>query len=149
MPRSPLNRPLVITQDFGVPETIFGINLGKHKGIDLRSPNNDPWFMCVPGVLHLGGTWPYATGYGAYWKLDWGQAEGHITFIYGHAKNRDKSLDGRNMGEGTKIAVSGNTGLSTAYHLHFEMRRYLPNKPYTLIDPKEWLRENNIPYTYK
>jgi len=148
--RSPLGHSLVITQDFGVHEGIFGLK--NHTGVDFRSPLGDNWFTCVPGVLHLGGTAPYLTGYGAYWKLDWNQGDGSvITFIYGHAKNRQKGLDNHNVKEGVKIAQSGNTGWSTGPHLHFEMRLYKTGRRgYTLLNPRtQFLDKYKIAYSYK
>lgn len=147
MPRSPLGKPLIVTQGFRANKDKYGPQ--GHTGIDLRSRLDDPWFSCVPGFVHFKGTWPYLTGYGAYIELDWGQNDGsYIKFIYGHGKNRRKELDNKHVAEGQKLAVSGNTGWSTAAHLHFEMRHYRPGKAgYTLLNPIEFLEKYKIPYT--
>lgn len=127
MPRSPLNHPLVITQHFGAnPAAYPGTN--GHPGVDLRSPLGDDWFACVAGVLGIRtdrNWYGKLVGYGMAAFVDWGQADGtFVRFLYGHGRERRLSLNGKHVEEGQYIAESGNTGRSTAPHLHFEMRRY-------------------------
>jgi hypothetical protein len=140
MPRSPLNKPLLITQDFGAAGPNYGLT--GHTGLDLRSRLSEDWFACVPGILHARTDWkllpyPHLVGYGRAWELDWGQPDGtFIKFIYGHGMNRRLRLDRQHVDEGQFIAESGNTGMSTAAHLHFEMRHYLRVKGGQKYDPK-------------
>lgn len=169
MPRSPLSLPLIITQNFGSNPASYPFTNG-HPGLDLRSANNDPWFTCVPGVVHIVNKyWPlYFSafgqpgygGYGAAICIDWGQADGTFKrFLYGHGKNRILGLDNKNVAEGIKVGVSGNTGKTDGgYHLHFEIRHYYKGAKYydgtlklrySLDDPKNFLRDYKIPFSYK
>ena len=43
--------------------------------------------------------------------------------LYGHLDRVDVAL-GERVRAGQRIGLSGNTGLSTAPHLHFELRRF-------------------------
>ena len=164
MPRSPLAKPLLITQDFGVGGPNYGLT--GHTGVDLRSRLGEDWFACVSGVLHARTDWkllpfPKLVGYGRAWELDWGQADGtFIKFIYGHGMNRRLRLNNKGVPEGEFIAESGNTGMSTAAHLHFEMRHYLRVKGgqkydaklglfYNLLNPTtEFFQKHGIPITH-
>lgn len=168
MARSPLTSPLVITQRFGVNPKQYPYTNG-HPGIDLRSPNGDDWVSCVMGFVHFYNMniwdWtgshgqPGYRGYGAVSCVDWGQADGSfVRFLYGHGKNRRKQLEGHWVNEGVYLAESGNTGRSTAYHLHFELRHYQRGGKYydgtarlyyDLMDPeKDFLKHFNLKYTY-
>ena len=172
MPRSPLNHPLIITQSFMANPATYPGTKG-HPGVDLRSPLRDDWFACVPGTVTLRTDWgiilkpfPHVglVGYGRAVELDWGQADGtFIKFLYGHGTNRLSFPPGQNhVEEGKFLAESGNTGRSTAPHLHFEMRRYYRpgtghgrlydkrlNLTYNLLDPvAEFLKPNGIPFVH-
>lgn len=168
MARSPLNHDLVVTQRFGVNDWNYPYTKG-HPGLDLRSPNNDPWFAPVTGFVHVvNKTWPLYTwlfgqsgygGLGAAMCIDQGEADGTFKrFILAHGKDRDLWQDNRHVSEGTPLCASGNTGRSTTYHLHLEIRHYYFGAPYydgtlklryNLFDPENFLRDNKIPYTYK
>lgn len=158
MPCSPLTHELLITQDYWVnpgdyPKTASNPE-GRHMGLDLRSPLDDVWLQCVPGFDHLLGTWPYLTGYGAAWAIDWGRADGgHYRVIYGHGKNRKKQYDGHHVGEGVPIAVSGATGDvrprgAAGAHLHLEVREFDSHGRFLgYRDPKKVLL-SHIPYRH-
>lgn len=162
MPRSPLKTPLIITQPFGVDPKTYPYTNG-HPGIDLRAAEKTNLYACVPGVYHIINRWPwqYAKGYGKAFALDWGQANGFIRFLYGHCRERRGSLNGALLIEGKFVGLSGNTGFSTAPHLHFEMRQFITGKKsrywdsnvdlsYDLLDPvKHFLLPWKIPFTYK
>jgi murein DD-endopeptidase MepM/ murein hydrolase activator NlpD len=165
MARSPLNHPLVITQSFMADPASYPGTHG-HPGVDLRSPLADDWFACVPGVLGIRTDRDWLgrlVGYGQAAFVDWGQADNtFVRFLYGHGRNRRRKLEGKHVDEGQYIAESGNTGRSTAAHLHFEMRRYYRPRTghgrlydksvgltYNLLDPvKDFFEPNGIPYVH-
>lgn len=172
MPRSPLPSgvPLIITQDQSQNKAKYPYTNG-HPGLDLRSPLGEDWFACVPGVVHILNRYPWQygptgtklgdlgyRGYGAVIALDWGQADGtFIRFVHGHSRNRRLELDGQHVGEGRFLGESGNTGTSTAAHLHFEPRHYYYGAPfydgtlkltYNVIDPKVLFRNWGLKFKY-
>ena len=167
--RSPLNHELIITQDHGEAPANYPFTNG-HPGLDLRSSNDDPWYSPIPGFVHIvnkywplyfnGFGQPGYRGYGAAVCIDHGQADGTFQrHLFGHGKNRNLGLDNKHVGEGTKLCVSGKTGTTDGgYHLHWEIRHYYNGAPYydgtvklryNLIDPKNFLRDNKIPFRYK
>lgn len=141
MPRSPVTHPIKYTQGFLANPGKYPYTHG-HSGVDIHSPNGDDFVSCVAGVVHIVNPnylqytvtslgQPSYRGYGAAVCLDWGQGDGSfIRFLYGHGKNRRKSLDGKQVNEGIYLGESGNTGISIGYHLHFEMRHYLVHGEY-------------------
>lgn len=85
-----------------------------HKGIDWATPT---------------GTAVYASCGGTVAKAGWGSGYGYVVYInhpdgrqtrYGHLSKVLVSA-GQTVSQGQKIALSGNTGVSTGPHLHFEI----------------------------
>lgn len=85
-----------------------------HKGIDWATPV---------------GTSIYASSAGTVTKAGWGRGYGYVIYIrhadgretrYGHLSKVLVSA-GQTVKQGQKIALSGNTGVSTGPHLHFEI----------------------------
>jgi murein DD-endopeptidase MepM/ murein hydrolase activator NlpD len=85
-----------------------------HKGIDWATPT---------------GTAVYASCGGTVAKAGWGSGYGYVVYInhedgrqtrYGHLSKILVSA-GQTVKQGEKIALSGNTGVSTGPHLHFEI----------------------------
>ncbi|MDY3110656.1 MAG: M23 family metallopeptidase [Lachnospiraceae bacterium] len=85
-----------------------------HKGVD--------WAIPV-------GTAVYASSAGTVTKAGWGRGYGYVIYIkhadgretrYGHLSKVLVS-SGQTVKQGQKIALSGNTGVSTGPHLHFEI----------------------------
>jgi murein DD-endopeptidase MepM/ murein hydrolase activator NlpD len=68
--------------------------------------------------------------YGYYVKIDHGYG---IKTLYGH-NERLVVMKGERVGRGQTIAYSGNTGKSTAPHVHFEVTQ---NNVY--VDPLKYL----------
>ncbi len=62
----------------------------------------------------------YVSGYGNFIML-WHNEMGQLYTCYGHL-NSFKVSTGQKVSRGQQIAVSGNTGISTGPHLHFEVR---------------------------
>lgn len=103
-----------ITSKFG-----FRINPVTHKtsfhtGMDIASPKDTPIVAALPGVVEQAGQ---SVDYGNFLLLDHG---GGIETFYGHC---DQLLVGQGtpVKIGDTIAKVGTTGMSTGYHLHFEI----------------------------
>jgi len=85
-----------------------------HKGIDWATPT---------------GTAVMASSAGTVVKAGWGSGYGYVVYInhadgrqtrYGHLSKVLVST-GQTVSQGQKIALSGNTGVSTGPHVHFEI----------------------------
>jgi murein DD-endopeptidase MepM/ murein hydrolase activator NlpD len=87
-----------------------------HPGIDVAVPVGTPVRASGGGQVEAAGTDP---DYGLFVLLR--HPNGFQT-MYGHA-SRLVVREGDEVGAGQVIALSGNTGRSTAPHLHFEVRR--------------------------
>jgi len=87
-----------------------------HFGIDIAVPSGTPVRASGGGTVEQAGGDP---DYGLFVML--GHPEGYQS-MYGHASRILVSVGDR-VQAGQVIALSGNTGRSTAPHLHFELRR--------------------------
>ena len=85
-----------------------------HKGVDWSTPT---------------GTAVFASSGGTVAKAGWGGGYGYVVYI-NHADGKQTRYahlskvlvsSGQSVKQGDKIALSGNTGISTGPHLHFEM----------------------------
>ena len=73
-----------------------------------------PVYAAADGVIVSAG---WMSGYGNYIEIDHGN--GYYT-AYGHLNSFNVSA-GQTVSRGQQIAVSGNTGISTGPHLHYEV----------------------------
>lgn len=86
-----------------------------HNGIDGRAVIGTPIYAVADGEVKAVKDNP--TGYGYYIAIDhggWGTLYGHL--------NKFNVKVGQSIKAGQIIGYSGNTGLSEAPHLHFEIR---------------------------
>lgn len=86
-----------------------------HNGLDIAVPSGTPVLAADSGVVLVSG---WRGGYGNFVALDHGNG---ISTCYGH-NSKLLVKAGEKVVKGQTIAVSGNTGLSTGPHLHFEVR---------------------------
>ena len=100
---------------------------GNHEGIDFAVP------VGTPVLASTGGVVVYAGERGNYGNLVTIQSPDGIETRYAHLSALNV-VKGDAVTAGQEIAKSGNTGLSTGPHLHFEVR-----KGGTPIDPKTML----------
>jgi len=100
---------------------------GNHEGIDFAVP------VGTPVLASTGGVVVYAGERGNYGNLVTIQSPDGIETRYAHLSAINVAK-GDAVTAGQEIAKSGNTGLSTGPHLHFEVR-----KGGTPIDPKTML----------
>lgn len=103
-----------ITRGFGAAGTAPGEEF--HPGIDIGVSRGTPVRTAAAGYVIEAG-WDDVYGY--YVRIDHGYG---IKTMYGH-NDRLVVLQGERVGRGQSIAYSGNTGRSTAPHLHFEVTR--------------------------
>jgi len=89
---------------------------GWHGGIDIKAPLGTPVQAAAPGVVVTAGA---ETRYGLVVKIE---HRGGFTTVYAH---NDVNLVevGDRVDAGDLIALVGNTGHATTYHVHFEVRR--------------------------
>ena len=85
-----------------------------HKGIDWATPVGTAVMASAPGKVSKAG---WGRGYGYVVYID--HADGRQT-RYGHLSKVLVSV-GEQVSQGEKIALSGNTGVSTGPHIHFEI----------------------------
>ncbi|MCQ2518580.1 MAG: M23 family metallopeptidase [Lachnospiraceae bacterium] len=85
-----------------------------HKGIDWATPIGTPVYASSGGVVA---------------KAGWGSGYGYVVYInhpdgrqtrYGHLSKIYVSV-GQSVSQSDKIALSGNSGVSTGPHIHFEI----------------------------
>jgi len=86
-----------------------------HSGIDIAVPTGTPVLAADDGVVLVSG---WRGGYGYFVAIDHGKS---ISTCYGHNSQLLVKV-GEKVTKGQRVALSGNTGLSTGPHLHFEVR---------------------------
>lgn len=100
-----------------------------HEGTDFGVPQGTPVFTAAGGKVVYSGV---MGGYGNIIIIDHGHG---IETRYGHLSQRLVHV-GEEVSPGQEIARSGNTGMSTGAHLHFEVR--INDRP---TDPIEFLKK--------
>ncbi|HXC54010.1 MAG TPA: peptidoglycan DD-metalloendopeptidase family protein [Rhizomicrobium sp.] len=86
-----------------------------HKGIDFAVPVGTPVMASGTGTVQIAGR---SSGYGNYLRVNMGNGYG---FAYGHLSRFAPGIHpGSHVHQGEIVAYSGNTGLSTGPHLHYE-----------------------------
>ncbi|WP_320046486.1 M23 family metallopeptidase [uncultured Ilyobacter sp.] len=112
-----------ITSNFGTRIHPITGRKTTHDGVDLRSKMNTPVYAPYSGTITYSG---WMRGYGKVVIINHGNG---YESRYAHL-NRWLVKKGQKISKGQIIAKTGNTGLSTGPHLHYEIRKN--NKP---IDP--------------
>lgn len=101
-----------------------------HRGLDLRARSNTPVYATASGVIEYAG-YHKRSGYGNLIILD--HAFGFKT-MYGHLKKVARKA-GDFVKKGDLIGYTGNTGMSSGPHLHYEIR-YIQR----VLDPTQFVR---------
>ena len=111
----PLRIPLFVTSKYGYrPHPVTG-RYRLHEGIDLRAATGTRVYASQAGKVIFSGR------KGGYGKLVGIEHENDFTTWYGHL-SRIRVKTGQWVSQGKVIGLSGNTGISTGPHLHFEIR---------------------------
>jgi murein DD-endopeptidase MepM/ murein hydrolase activator NlpD len=89
-----------------------------HKGVDFGVPVGTPVMAAGGGSIAVMG---WESGYGRFVLVNHGN--GYST-AYGHLSRFSPGLHvGSRVGQAQVIAFSGNTGMTTGPHLHYEIRQ--------------------------
>ncbi|NIZ46585.1 M23 family metallopeptidase [Entomospira nematocerorum] len=113
----PITGVRIITSDYGKRlDPIAHQSYHHHNGIDLRLASGSPVYASRTGTVTYTG---YNNVLGYHVILQ--HAQGFET-IYGHLTKYLVHI-GQMVHAGEHIAISGNSGLSTGPHLHFEIRK--------------------------
>ena len=86
-----------------------------HEGIDFRAATGTRVYASRAGKVIFAGR------KGGYGKVVGIEHEDDFTTWYGHL-SRIRVKNGQWVSQGKVIGLSGNTGISTGPHLHFEIR---------------------------
>lgn len=105
-----------ITSYFGPREAPTAGASTNHGAIDVGVAYQ-PVYAAESGVIVTAGA---VSGYGNFVMI-WHKSRGELYTCYGHL-NSILVRSGMTIKRGQQIAVSGNTGISTGPHLHFEVR---------------------------
>ncbi len=143
-----------VTSPYGIRKHPITKKKSFHTGIDLSAETGTPCYAVSDGIVKVskcnnGGT---KKGYGYYLVIE---HDGFCT-LYAHLSQLGPRV-GTRVKKGQIVAYSGNTGSSTAPHLHFEVRKgwydsnsfWRRNKNGNFInavDPSTFeIRDNHLP----
>jgi len=112
-----------------------------HAGVDISIPIDTPIYATGGGIVERISS---NAGYGNYIIIDHPDA-GYKT-LYGHLNSTLSHIkEGVEVVRGQQIALSGNTGLSVAPHIHYEVRDQ-NNNP---LDPISFFEPSMTPQEYQ
>ena len=92
-----------------------------HQGQDITVKSGTPIYSPADGIVKRAY---YAGGFGNHIKLDHGNG---YTTLFAHL-SKIKVKHGQKISRGEVIGLTGNTGRSTAPHLHYEIHHYGESK---------------------
>lgn len=112
-----------VTSEFGAPRR----GGRRHTGIDVGIPTGTPVQAADGGTVISTG---YGSSYGYFVSINHG---GNMSTLYAHL-SKISVQNGTQVYQGQTIGLSGNTGVSSGPHLHFEVRvRGVPQNPRNYI----------------
>lgn len=121
-------------------------NSGSHPGVDIKIPIGTPIRAIANGVIYKTGY--QETGYGNYISIahsnvpDPENPQNKITIISNYAHLSSISVrDGEIVTKGQIIGKSGDSGMTTAPHIHFQIDR--ENAPFHPYWPFTWSEISN------
>ena len=112
---NPLRVPLVVTSKYGYRPHPVTRRYRFHEGVDFRAATGTRVYASRAGKVIFAGR---RGGYGKIVGIEHGD---DFTTWYGHL-SRIRVKVGQWVSQGKVIGLSGNTGISTGPHLHFEIR---------------------------
>lgn len=111
---SPIGKEHYITSAFGSRVHPIDKVVKFHSGVDIRA-KQDTVYAVFGGEVKFSG---YSNSLGYYVQIDFKE----YSAIYGHLSEY-YVLSGSAVRTGDKIGLTGNTGKSTAEHLHFSLKK--------------------------
>ena len=112
---NPLRVSLVVTSKYGYRPHPVTRRYRFHEGVDFRAATGTRVYASRAGRVI------FAARKGGYGKVVGIEHENDFTTWYGHL-SRIRVKNGQWVSQGKVIGLSGNTGISTGPHLHFEIR---------------------------
>lgn len=110
--------PMYVTSNYGMRlHPILGY-YRLHAGIDLRTYCNTPLYAPRDGTVEWS---QWRNGFGNQILLNYGTVDGQSLMSSSNHLTRSVVSSGQQVSRGQLIGYSGNTGLSGACHLHFEV----------------------------
>lgn len=88
------------------------------NGVDIAAPSGTPIYAAAAGTVIVSRVGGWNGGYGNYVVIEHGNG---VQTLYAHMSADNVSV-GQSVSRGQAIGTVGNTGQSTGYHLHFEVR---------------------------
>lgn len=125
-----------VTSPFGMRRHPIEERMAKHGGVDLRAPRGTPIHATADGIVEWAAK-HRSSGLGKMVRLVHNYG---FSTVYGHMDEIAVS-PGAYVQRGELIGYSGNTGASTAPHLHYEVR-HLNQR----LDPAPFLRWSMADY---
>ena len=104
-----------IASGFGMRTDPFDKSRKMHKGMDFSAPRNTPVYAASNGKIIRADS--RSIGYGKHIRINHGY--GYVT-LYAHL-SKYNVRKGQKVKRGEVIGYVGNTGISTAPHLHYEV----------------------------
>ncbi len=126
-----------ISSWYGWRSNPYGPGREHHDGVDISMPRGSPVYATADGLIDLMSSEDLRTGLGRYIRVKhMTEKYGWIT-QYGHLLNFEPGLkEGMFIRRGRKIGEVGNSGRSTAPHLHYALQ---------FIDPKSGAKRDLDP----
>ena len=110
-----------LNSSFGYRKDPIDNEMRFHQGQDITVKSGTPVYATADGIVKRAY---YAGGFGNHIKLDHGNG---YTTLFAHL-SKIKVKHGQNVNRGDVIGLTGNTGRSTAPHLHYEIHHYGESK---------------------
>ena len=129
----------VLSSGFGPRRSLFTRELELHAGLDLAAPIGTPVLAPTAGVVTFAGP-VEADRRSDWWRMGRMVVVRHgdrFLTLYGHC---DELLvrAGQRVAAGDRLATVGETGWTTAPHLHYEIRRLRPSGEWEAVDPLDY-----------
>lgn len=132
--RLPLNSPPPISNGFGVPDSNAAFS--RHAGIDWPVGTGTPIFASVSGDISIVRNDKY---HGNVVDIHNGDKWYRVMHLSSFVRTSG------HVDEGQEIAKSGNSGLSTGPHVHFDVRtEYNPSSFNKFVDPLTLIKEEDM-----
>lgn len=129
----------VLTSGYGPRRSLFTRELELHSGLDLAAPIGTPVLSPTAGVVTFAGP-VEADRRSDWWRMGRMVVVRHgdqFVTLYGHCEELLVRA-GQRVAAGDRLATVGETGWTTAPHLHYEIRRRRPSGEWEAVDPLDY-----------